>query len=349
MDEALDLWAAIISQTPAPVSPELLSLLPALIPILEDATDSTPQAVQIAESYVLLSPADVLSDRVRFPLLVACQTLLKSTTRQRLGVVPRLVEMMMRGAQTVGDDGGAYHALSQSLVDSEFLSSLVEGLYSAHESSETTGPNRKITPVYGVVETDYYSVLSRLSLGNPQVFVSAVSAVTRTSEEQTLSWILTEWFLHFDNIGSVTQKKLHALGLTQLLSLNAPNAPPPPFVLKHLQSYLTMWTDLATELADGANEVGDANPGCDYLVYWNGKHSELDVGDSTSAVDPPEIKRKRAWSDSDIVHQVNIRGFVRETLHSLIVRCGGEHQFQENWLGNVDREVVEAFGALGIL
>lgn len=342
MEEALDLWAAIMSQTPAPASPELLSLLPALIPIFEDATDSVPQAIQIAESYILLSPGEVLSDSIRFPLLVACQTLLKATTRQRLGIVPRLVEMMIRGTEIVGRT--AYNALSQSLVDSEFLASLLEGIYSAHEASETTGPNRKTTPIYGVVETDYYSVLARLALGDPQVFVSAVSAVTGTSEEQTLGWILTEWFLHFDNIGSVTQKKLHALGLTQLLSLNGSDLPsPPPFILNHLQSYLTMWTDLASELAEGA-EVGCDNPCRDYLVYWN----EQRHNDDESATEAPEIKRKRAWSDSDVVHIVNFGDYVREALHSLIARCGGEQLFKQEWLCNVDKEVLEAFGASGI-
>ena len=96
LDEALDLWSSIIMQTPAPASPEILSLLPALFPIFEAATDSVPQALQIAESYIILAPQEVLSDRVRLPMLASFETLLKSTTRQRLGTVPRLVELMIR-------------------------------------------------------------------------------------------------------------------------------------------------------------------------------------------------------------------------------------------------------------
>lgn len=344
LDEALDLWSSIIMQTPAPASPEILSLLPALFPIFEAATDSVPQALQIAESYIILAPQEVLSDRVRLPMLASFETLLKSTTRQRLGTVPRLVELMIRGADTV--DGGSentYNVISRSLIDSSFLASLLEGLHSAHEASQTTGPNRKSTSVYGVVETDYLSVLARLALANPKIFASAVTATTGTSEETTLSWILTEWFSHYDNIGSVNQKKLHALALTQLLYMNGPDTQPPPYILNHLQSYLSVWTDIVTELAEGADADPSHPSAGDYLIFWNqtqpGKFEENE---------PPETERRRHWDTSDVIHNINIRDFVRTRLHSLIVGCGGEQPFQEGWLVNVDREVVAAFGALGL-
>ncbi|OOF97151.1 hypothetical protein ASPCADRAFT_12484, partial [Aspergillus carbonarius ITEM 5010] len=344
LDEALDLWSAILMQTPAPASPEILSLMPALFPIFEAATDSVPQALQIAESYILLAPQEVLSDRIRFQLLVSFETLLKLTTKQRLGVVPRLVELMLRGAESV--DGGSentYNVITRSLLDSSFLSALLEGLHSAHEASQTTGPNRKQTSVYGVVETDYFSVLARLALAHPKIFTSAVSAATNTPEEQVLSWLLTEWFLHYDNIGSTTQKKLHALALTQLLTINGPDSQPPSYLLSNLQSYLTMWTDIVTELADGAEGNPDDPRGGDYLIYWNNAQTG-----SYEEHEPPENERRRNWDNSDVLHKVNIRDFIRERLHSLIVGCGGEQRFQEEWLLNVDREVVAAFGALGL-
>ncbi|KAF7589321.1 hypothetical protein BBP40_004474 [Aspergillus hancockii] len=343
LDEALDLWGAILMQTPAPASPEILSLIPALYSIFETATDSVPQALQIAESYIYLAPQEVLSDRVRLPLLASFESLLKSTTQQRLGVVPRLVELTIRGTEAV--DGGSensYNIITRSLLDSSFLSSLLEGLYSAHEASQTTGPNRKRTSVYGVVETDYFSVLARLALAYPKIFVSAVSAATGSPEEQALTWILTEWFLHYDNIGSTTQKKLHALALSQLLSLNGPDTQPPPYILNHLQSYLNIWTDIVTELAEGTESENDPRAG-DHLVFWNtAKTGKWDENE------PPENERRRHWDNSDILHKINIRDFVRDRLRSLIVGCGGEQRFQEEWLLNVDREVVAAFGALGL-
>lgn len=348
----MDLWHAIIQATPSPASPEIISLLPSLFPILEGATDSTPQAIHILESYVFLAPQEILSDRFRFQLLVILESLLKSTTSQRLGVIPRLVDLMLRGAETV--DGGSeatYAVISQSLLDSSFLASLLEGLYSAHEASQTSGPKRKSTPVVGVVESDYYSVLARLALASPTILASSVAAATNSSEEQSLTWILTEWFLHYDNIGSINQKKLHVLALTQFLALQGPpldpSLPPPPpaYILSHLQSYLSVWTDIITELADGGTD-----PNADYLVCWNAPAgSATAMPESTQEIESPEIIRRRDWQSGDAIHRFMIRDFVRHRLQEVIAGCGGAERFQDEWLVNVDTEVVSAFGALGLL
>lgn len=259
--------------------------------------------------------------------------------------------MMIRGAETV--DGGSeatYSVISQSLVNSSFLSSLLEGLHSAYEASQTTGPNRKTSSVVGIVETDYFSVLARLGLANPSIFASAVATATNTSQEQTLSWLLSEWFLHYDNIGSVTQKKLHALALTQLLALQDPpsaTGPPPPYILAHLQSYLTVWTDIILELSEGGT---DSN--ADYLVCWNAPPGSAHAPSDNQVSDEPEspeTHRRRDWDSADVVHRFAIRDFVRHRLQELILSCGGADRFQEEWLVNVDREVVSAFGALGLL
>ncbi|OJJ47682.1 hypothetical protein ASPZODRAFT_63665 [Penicilliopsis zonata CBS 506.65] len=370
LDEALELWSAIITQTPRPAPPDLLALLPSLFPIFEDATDSAPQALQIAESYILLAPEEVLSDKIRFHLLVSFESLLKSTTRQRLGTVPRLVEMVIRCVEAVdGGNENTYNILARSLLDSSFLASLLEGLHSAHEASQTTGPNRKSSPVHGVVETDYLSILARLALANPQIFASAVSAATATPEEQALTWLVAEWFSHYDNIGSVSQKKLHALGLTHLLALNTTSSQsqsalaassslpsPPPYILNHLQSYLNMWTDIVTELAEGAGDDPNDPRSGDYLIFWKGGDPATTTATTTTSSatevyddnEPPETTRRREWDAADVIHKINIRDFIKQHLHALVLACGGEHRFQEDWLGNVDRDVVASFVGLGL-
>ncbi|KAH8700376.1 putative importin 11 [Talaromyces proteolyticus] len=347
LEEALELWAAVLTQTPAPASPGVLSLLPRLFPIFEAATDSAPLALQIAESYILLAPQEVLNDQNRTPFLVSLESLLSSAYRQRVGVVPHLVEMLIRSAETI--DGGStnsYNVIARSLLDSSFLHTILEGLHSAHQSSQTTGPNRITSDIYGVLETDYFSVVARLALGNPQVFFSAISTATGTSEEQVLSWLLTEWFFHWDNIGLVTQKKLHALALTQLLAISTiKNAPPPTYLLNHLQSYLTIWTDVVTELSEGTEATDDPHAAKDYLIYWN----KAETSAASMENEPPESKRRREWESSDVVHRINIRDFIKERLQAVINACGGAQQFQNEWLVNVDREVLTEFGSLGIL
>lgn len=355
LDEALDLWTAIIQQSPTP-SPDILALLPCVFPILQSGTDSAPQALQIVESYILLAPQDVFKDEYRTPLLLALQDLLSHTTRQRIGVVPRLVEMLIRSGEAInGGSEETYNAISQSLIQSSFLRSILEGLHSAYEASETTGPNRKTSNVIGVVETEYYSVVARLALASPTIFASAIATAIQGDNIQSpykdLPWLLKEWFSHYDNISSANQKKLHVLALTQLLGLkqNPPNpaAPdlPADFLRQFLQSYLTVWTDLILELAEGGQ---DSN--ADYLVFWGAPSgSETAVPDVPDEVEPPENYRRRDWENSDIIHRFPIRDFVRERLQQLIVACGGPETFQAEWLANVDTDVVSAFGALGLI
>lgn len=356
LDEALELWAAILSQTPAPASADIISLFPRLLPIFEAATDSAPLALQIAESYILLCPREVLHDELRVPFLASLETLLSAVKRQRLGVIPHLAEMLIRATEHI-DCGSenSYNVIAKSLLDSSFLHAILDGLHSAYEVSQSTGPNRKTSDIYANLETDYFSVLARLALANPRVFMSAISAATAASEEQTLSWLLTEWFFHYDNIALVTQKKLHVLALTQLLAINATQAPPPPYLLNHLQSYLTVWTDIVTELAEGSDDpsslnVIDPHAGKDYLIYWNkaSDPNNTTADDETTKNEAPETTRRREWENSDAVHSINIRQFIQERLQAVMHACGGAQRFQEEWLVNVDREVVNAFGALGI-
>lgn len=252
---------------------------------------------------------------------------------------------MLRGADIstpAPNKEATYNTIARSLVDSSFLASLLDGLHSAHEASQSTGPNRKQTSVYGVVETDYLSVLARLALASPHILVSALSATTPASSPSSppLPWLLSEWFLHYDNIGSVTQKKLHALALTNLLSL-LPDPYYTPLLLSNLQSYLSTWTNIITELADDSSSDPNAKQQ-DYLVNWSTHEN------SSPENDPPETIRRRDWDNADPLHSIDMQAFVRERLHALVASCGGESRFQEEWLVNVDGDVVGGFAGLGL-
>ena len=308
----------------------------------------------MTESYILLSPQELLSDNIRFRLLVCFEVLLTSTTRQRIGVIPHLVEMLIRAVEFV--DGGseqAYSIFAKSLLDSSFLPSLLSGLREAYDSHFVTGPKKKTSAVYGVIETDYLSVLARLALANPKIFISVIIASAEpATEEQTLGWILTEWFSHFDNMGDISRKKLHALALTHLLSVNGRESPPPSYFLNHLQSYLTIWTDLITELAEGTDNAPDDPHRGDYLIFWQGRSNESNTGTVDEKYhdnEPPETTRRRAWTNSDPLHRVNIREFVTDNLQRLVGVSGGVDRFRDQWLVNVDHDVVQGFGQLGLL
>lgn len=67
------------------------------------------------------------------------------------------------------------------------------------------------------------------------------------------------------------------------------------------------------------------------------------------STESPESDRATTAMYADPVHSVNLGQFVSHHLKNAIARCGGEQRFQEEWLVNVDKDVIKAFGELGIL
>lgn len=381
----------MLTEAPTSASPALVTLLPSLFTVFDASTDSTRQALVVAESYILLAPRDILGEGARSRLLTTLTELLALTTKQQLGVVPHLAELLIRAVEFVDFETGgggseqAYTFVARSLLESGFLPTLLGTLRDTYAANQTTGPRRVRPPVSGVIETDYFSVLARLALASPRVFVDAVSAAplpaSKGSEKRggsdqmgevdeerstpvlgpTLNWLLVEWFAHFDSIGDINRKKLHALALTRLLGINnAPEAggsgaggPPPPFLAVHLQSYLTVWTDLLVELLDGADEPGDPRAG-DYLIFTTEAdadpvHDDVDGAATTS--EAPETGRRRRWTVADAVHTVNMRAAVAATVSGLVAAAGGVEGFagEGGWLSSVDKEVVRGFAELGVM
>ncbi|KAK4543323.1 hypothetical protein LTR36_005682 [Oleoguttula mirabilis] len=316
LEDAMDLWAAILVQTAQPASDEVLQLVPYLFPIYEFGSEHLRKALEITESYVLLAPNHMLGE-VRVPLFAALTTLV-STLKPKPeanGMVCNIVEVIIRAAGTSIDH-----------IDlSAFTRTLVEGLRGSWVAHCTTGPLAKDSPVDGIVETDYFAVLARLILASLGSFTAAVG------DDATMKWLLEEWFSHLENIGDPSRRKLMCLALTKLLETNQ------PFILLNLQSLMTMWTDVITELREGAE---DANG--DSLVYAN------NISEAPhDALEAPEDARRRLLTHGDEVHTVNLPDFVRSTLRQAIAACGGS--FEQDWLVNVDKEVVNSFTQLGIM
>lgn len=105
---------------------------------------------------------------------------------------------------------------------------------------------------------------------------------------------------------------------------------------------MTIWTDVITELSEGAEDRGGDN-----LILWD--ENNQDSAFQKDEFESPETGRRRDMSRSDPVHTINIRVFVRDALGAAILACGGEEAFRDEWLVNVDAEVVRGFGVLGLL
>ena len=233
-----------MEQTSAPASPQLLALIEHLFPLYKIGTESLRRSFEITESYVLLAPSEMLREDIRYMILTSFGTLLGTVKHEASGAITGLVGIIIRAAEGLGGSQ-AVDAVGQDLVRSHFFEKLMAGLRGSWEAHQTTGPNKAYPPVDGMVETDYFSLLARLIMGNLQTFISAMQSLGAALNE-SMKWLLDEWFSQFENIGHPSMRKLHCMALTKLLELNE------PWVTGRLQDLMTVWTDVVSELqADG--------------------------------------------------------------------------------------------------
>ncbi|CAN9240504.1 unnamed protein product [Alternaria alternata] len=335
LEDALDLWASIIAQTPSapePTPPELLNLLPYLLPLFSMDNETLRKAIEITEAYLLLAPAAVLADSFRPAILQALAELLGSLKPEANGIMTHLVTCIIRGADGVGGEN-AVKVLTSDLISSGFLAKVMEGLHGAWTHHQSHGPYRELPSraVDGVVETDYFTVLARIGVASPSVLLEALSSLSSEGLEKTLDWLLEEWFSHIENIGDAPNKKLMCLVLTRFLEGGQ------PWMLGRLQSLIGIWTDVLGELLDGMDDRSQDS------LFWPPEPYH------PTEPEAPEDIRKRELIYTDPVHQINLVAFVREHLQQAIQQVGGEQAFQEEWLNRVDKEILKDFGELGIM
>ncbi|KAK5002808.1 hypothetical protein LTR28_010956, partial [Elasticomyces elasticus] len=250
LEDALELWEAILVQTPSgSISSDLLGLAPYLFAMFELGSENLRKALAITESYILLAPSDMLSDDMRKRLVASFASLTGTLKADASGVVTNLVENLLRAAELLGGEAAVSY-VTADLVESTFLTKLLTGLQGSYIAHCTSGPLAKTPLVDGIVETDYYSVLARIALASPPTFVQAVQAALPEpfgrgkAERSTIQWLLQEWFDHFANVGDPGRRKLMALALTKLLETRLEP------LLGNLQSLMEVWTDVVTELRE---------------------------------------------------------------------------------------------------
>ena len=278
LEDALELWAAIIAQNAQPSS-GLLDLAEYLFQMFDTASESLKKALEITEQYILFAPQAMLQASSRFVAVFAA-LLNSNLKREANGIITHLVEVLIQVAHNVGG-ATAVQQLTEILVASQFLPNLLVGLKSAYEAHQTTAPNRKFTEIDGVIESDYFAVIARILISNPQTFVPALATSAAVSSDVTVKWLLTEWFSHFENIGNPDKKKLMCLSLTSLLDLET-------LGLERLQELMGVWTDVVTECMEYPEDGGE---GRDCLVY-----SDPDRLKPLDGPEAPEDARRREVS-----------------------------------------------------
>lgn len=347
LEEALDLWSAILQQTPSnQASPELLKLSHSLLPLLDIGSELLRQIFELIESYTILSPTTILAPDFLTPLLTSSKALLSMLASSRArdaALAPHVIEYLIATVSVEGysqhDSRQALMHILDSMLNTGYLSSLLSLLKDAHDYHEDPRPSKRPPDIIGPGETTLFTVLSRAVILLPEQTSQAILAtnVTTASSPTPMQWLLTEWLQSIDSIGDILRKKLQVIALTSLLAVSAP--PVSTLMMENLQSLLTIWTDVVVELGQEAAEESQG----DYL--WHNTPGDVpEWPDHT-----PEDGRKRVISNADPIYGVNVRHFIADALRATMDRTGGPQVFEREWLSRIDSVVLKSFVELKLL
>ena len=340
IEESVELWKSLIVQSVPPLLPELEQLVEHALPLLEYDSAVATQCLEIVRDYIVLAPGYVLNEGTRQRTIVALSKTLDLQSREQSQLGARSIELLIRAAESLGGVQGVSVVL-KDMLDMEIIKHLLEGLHSAWESNEMTGPNRKSSKINTIQQTDYLAILARIALADPGVFVTMLASFDgsgNNSVQPVWSWLSTVWFSNFDCMADIEKQKLSCLALTRLLELPSPMQ---DLVLARLQDYLSMWTSVITELSDPEPDQNGATrppPGNDLLIWT--------AGYVASEWDTPLDVLVFELGAKDPVHTVHAFDFVNVRLHDLVQRAGGEQVFEREWAANVDKEVLAGFQRL---
>ncbi|KAI0810277.1 putative importin 11 [Xylaria sp. FL0064] len=324
LDEALNLWLNILQNSQPPLSSSLLNLASAGIEQLASQNNHAEVCIQIVGCYITLAPQALLEDHHRRPLLRSLLTSLDTKNHTQVSLTTNCIEVILRFShQLCGEQG--FQLLMHDMVETGFLKHLLEGIRDAYDAHQMTGPKKKQSRLYPYHRASYLTILSRMAAIDPGTFVAMLSALGPI--ESIWYWLNAEWFSSFDSMAEPDRLKLNLLGITRLLELPQPIA---GLVLEKLQDYLSMWTSVIYQIWD------DDTPGHDGL-YSTEKPPPTEW-------DTPKDIVEREIHTTDPTRTVVSYTFVKERLQGL-AQAVGEQTFQE-WLGNVDKDVLAGFQEL---
>lgn len=330
LEDIVELWRSLIIQSAPPFSAEMISLQPLILPLVDNEPQLSEAAYEIIKAYIILAPEAVLSDNLRRNTLEALASPLQSAGRSRGADVLtsyRTIELLFLAASELGGSNGVSFII-QDLLEIGLLPLIFQRIHEDWEYSQLTGPNAaKKEPLEWSQKLAYFSILARIALADPALLVNLISTVGGDLA-QVWPWLSAQWFGAFDSMADAERQKLSCLALTRLCELPQPVQ---DLCAARLHDYFTVWTSVVLECHDG-NALGE-----DGLVW--------DAPPQSPEATPLE-NGEAAFTARDPVHAVRTYAFVQERLRGLMERSGGEGAFRENWVVNVDRDVLVGFERL---
>lgn len=219
LEDSLDLWWAVLQCTPTP-SPEILSLLPTALDLLDYDTENLRKLLKIIDSYIILDPTSTLTHA---PILF--NKLTDKVGQSREQAAAYIVHTLDLAFQSV-----PLNVYGDALIQSGLLSKVILLLIQGQ--------------MYGYAVMNYMNLLARLSIQDASFVLKIIEITSPERSEEFVSYVIDTWLDKFDNISQTRSRKLACIGYTRLLMTGN------PLMLQKLPNLIAVWTDVGPEIKE---------------------------------------------------------------------------------------------------
>ncbi|TPX38440.1 hypothetical protein SeMB42_g06738 [Synchytrium endobioticum] len=309
LEDGLDLWLSTIQNT-SESTPDLLSLYPLTINLLEYEADSLKKVLKLVESYVVLAPLEVLQANAT-PTLDAIARLIGDALKPEAGsAVLHCVDVILQACAAAQPP----------------LTSAIHGI-----ATSTGVLDRIVTTVLqktelGYIITGYLNTLARMTINDHANMIDALSSMNVVGAESSgsvLGAILDYWIEKMDSMGHPKQRKLTAMACGTLLGTGN------PIVMARIQGIFVVLSSAVADMKESDHNESDA------LVWW------YDAREDDEDEASPDARRRKLLLARDPVHTTALASFVRDKVSAAAATVGDLVRFREGLVMCVDPTILE--------
>eukprot|EP00250_Pteridium_aquilinum_P001245 c11455_g1_i1 orf=570-3623(-) len=285
LEDGLQLWQTTLKHAPA-ITPQILTLFPHLVPVMDRNSEHLQIAMKIIESYVLLAGAGFLHLHATSVVHIL-NTVVGNVNEKGMMCSLPVVEMLIQCFPT--DAPGLLEGILQKL-----LKIVIAGNDEAD-----------------IVRASAGAILARVLVQNTSFFAQWISQpsllpiIGQTSSINTPNLLFTyfdAWLEKVDFLTTFPRKKICALALCVLLTIKEPQ------VLERLEQILSVCTTIVHQTDESQN--GSA---LGYEYFPLNMHHQGDLSEDSGE---NEERRKRQILASDPINELAVVPLLKEKLQA---------------------------------
>ncbi|KAL4228026.1 Importin-11 [Mactra antiquata] len=277
LDDGLELWHTTLVNAET-LTPELLALYSNMTSLLEMSTENLRICLKVIEEYILLGP-NAFMEGYANELVKSLSSMVTDLRTEGVILVLKVVELVFRAFPAQGPQ-----VFSSMLA--EFLRSIL------------------ISDEHPMVMSIYVTIFARVVLQNQDYFWTFLDQIaTESLSESTALFksLLTAWMETIDSMTQPERRKLSALALASLITVNN------RVIFERFGSIMSICVQVLHDVCRVPVDE-DTVIQLDALVISDGDDRGEDEQDTEHE------KRKRALSRTDPVHSIPLKEFVFQQL-----------------------------------